>query len=108
MKKEREVLLSVAGLSVSFFTPRGTIRAVRDASFEVARGEVLGIVGESGCGKSTAAFAIMGYLPKTAEIEGSILFEGKSISDLDANELRSLRGNRIAMVYQDPTTSLNP
>ncbi len=88
MKKEREVLLSVAGLSVSFFTPRGTIRAVRDASFEVARGEVLGIVGESGCGKSTAAFAIMGYLPKTAEIEGSILFEGKIISELDANELR--------------------
>ena len=108
MKEEREDLLSVAGLSVSFFTPRGTIRAVRDASFEVARGEVLGIVGESGCGKSTAAFAIMGYLPKTAEVEGSILFEGKSISDLDTNELRSLRGNRIAMVYQDPTTSLNP
>ena len=75
MKEEREDLLSVAGLSVSFFTPRGTIRAVRDASFEVARGEVLGIVGESGCGKSTAAFAIMGYLPKTAEVEGSILFE---------------------------------
>ena len=108
MKEKREDLLSVAGLSVSFFTPRGTLRAVRDASFEVARGEVLGIVGESGCGKSTAAFAIMGYLPKTAEVEGSILFEGKSVSDLDTSELRSIRGNRIAMVYQDPTTSLNP
>ena len=104
----KEPLLKVEKLSVTFFTPRGTVIAVREASFEVSRGEVLGIVGESGCGKSTAAFAVMGYLPTTAEIGGSISFEGRDISSLSQEDLRELRGNRIAMVYQDPTTSLNP
>ena len=103
-----EPLLKVENLSVTFFTPRGTVTAVREASFEVSRGEVLGIVGESGCGKSTTAFAVMGYLPTTAETGGSISFEGKDISSLSKEDLRELRGNRIAMVYQDPTTSLNP
>ena len=105
---EKEILLSVENLSVTFYTSRGTVQAVRDASFEVRRGEVLGIVGESGCGKSTSAFSIMGYLPSTAEVKGSILFEGTEIGDLSEEELRKLRGNRISMVYQDPTTSLNP
>ena len=104
----KEPLLKVEDLSVTFFTPRGTVTAVREASFEVSRGEVLGIVGESGCGKSTSAFAVMGYLPTTAETGGSISFEGKDISSMSAEDLRELRGNRIAMVYQDPTTSLNP
>ena len=63
----KEPLLKVENLSVTFFTPRGTVTAVREASFEISRGEVLGIVGESGCGKSTTAFAVMGYLPTTAE-----------------------------------------
>lgn len=103
-----ETLLEVSKLAVTFSTPRGSVRAVRDASFEVARGEVLGLVGESGCGKSTVAFASMGYLPGTAHVEGSILFEGRDVSQMGDADLRDLRGNRIAMVYQDPATSLNP
>ncbi len=103
-----EMLLRVEGLAVTFYTPRGTVRAVRDASLQVRRGELVGLVGESGCGKSTLAFAVMGYLPGTAEVGGSILFEGRDITQLQPSELRELRGNRIAMVYQDPSTSLNP
>ena len=101
-------LLQVENLGVTFFTPRGTVHAVRDASLEVHRGEVMGVVGESGCGKSTTAFAVMGYLPGTTRVEGRILFEGREVSQMSASELRNLRGNRIAMVYQDPATSLNP
>lgn len=101
-------LLQVENLAVTFFTPRGTVHAVRDASLELYRGEVMGIVGESGCGKSTTAFAVMGYLPGTTRVDGRILFEGREIAQMDASELRHLRGNRIAMVYQDPVTSLNP
>ena len=101
-------LLQVDGLAVTFYTPRGTVRAVRDASLEIGRGEVLGLVGESGCGKSTVAFALMGYLPGTARVDGTIRFAGRDISHLTPSELRQLRGNRMAMVYQDPATSLNP
>ena len=101
-------LLQVENLAVTFFTPRGTVRAVRDASLEVHRGEVMGVVGESGCGKSTTAFAVMGYLPGITRVDGRILFEGREVSQMGAAELRHLRGNRIAMVYQDPATSLNP
>ena len=101
-------LLQVEHLGVTFFTPRGTVRAVRDASLAVHRGEVLGVVGESGCGKSTAAFAVMGYLPGITQVDGRILFEGQDVAQMGADELRHLRGNRIAMVYQDPATALNP
>lgn len=101
-------LLQVENLGVTFFTPRGTVRAVRNASLEVHRGEVMGVVGESGCGKSTTAFAVMGYLPGTTQVDGRILFEGREVAQMDGAELRHLRGNRIAMVYQDPATSLNP
>ena len=101
-------LLRVERLAVTFFTPRGTVRAVRDASLDVHRGELLGLVGESGCGKSTTAFAAMGYLPGTARREGRILFDGRDLAGMAAPELRRLRGNRIAMVYQDPALSLNP
>ena len=101
-------LLEVDRLAVTFYTPRSTVRAVRDASLEIGRGEVLGLVGESGCGKSTVAFALMGYLPGTARVDGSIQFAGKDIANLTPSELRELRGNRMAMVYQDPATSLNP
>ena len=101
-------LVEVDRLAVTFHTPRGTVRAVREATFEVRRGEVLGLVGESGCGKSTVAFAMMGYLPGTAHVDGAIRFEGKDIARLPTSELRLLRGNRVAMVYQDPATSLNP
>jgi peptide/nickel transport system ATP-binding protein len=105
---EKTPLVEVDRLAVTFLTPRGTVRAVREASFEVHRGEVLGLVGESGCGKSTVAFAMMGYLPGTAHVDGAIRFEGKDIARLPTSELRLLRGNRVAMVYQDPATSLNP
>ena len=101
-------IIQLENLAVTFQTPRGAFRAVRSASLEIARGEVVGLVGESGCGKSTVAFAMMNYLPGTAQVEGSIRFEGMEISDISDSELRELRGNRIAMVYQDPITSLNP
>ena len=101
-------LVQLENLAVTFLTPRGAFRAVRSASLEIARGEVLGLVGESGCGKSTVAFAMMNYLPGTAQVEGAVRFEGMDISDLSDSDLRELRGNRIAMVYQDPITSLNP
>ena len=101
-------LIQLENLAVTFHTPRGAFRAVRDASLEISRGETLGLVGESGCGKSTVAFAMMNYLPGTAQVDGSIRFEGMDISEFSDSELRELRGNRIAMVYQDPLTSLNP
>jgi peptide/nickel transport system ATP-binding protein len=101
-------LLEIKNLGVTFYTPRGTVRAVRDASLTVRRGEVVGVVGESGCGKSTVAFAALGYLPGTAVVDGSIRFEGQDINELSEAELRDLRGGRVAMVYQDPATSLNP
>ena len=101
-------LIQIEDLAVTFLTPRGSFRAVRSASLEIARGEVLGLVGESGCGKSTVAFAMMNYLPGTAQVEGAIRFEGMDIAEFSDAELRELRGNRIAMVYQDPITSLNP
>ena len=101
-------LLEIEDLAVTFSTPRGTVRAVRDASLTLHRGELVGLVGESGCGKSTLAFAVMGYLPGTAEVGGSLRFEGRDIARMSEPELRELRGNRIAMVYQDPATSLTP
>ncbi len=101
-------LMQVEDLAVTFYSPNGTFRAVRDASLEITRGEVLGLVGESGCGKSTVAFAMMGYLPGTAQVDGAVRFEGVDITSLSSGEIMELRGNRIAMVYQDPVTSLNP
>ena len=104
----KNVLMEVKDLSVTFYTARGTFRAVRGISFSIERGEVLGLVGESGCGKSTVAFGMMGYLPDSAHLEGEILFDGENISTMSSSKKRLLRGNRIAMVYQDPATSLNP
>ena len=101
-------LLEIKNLGVSFFTPRGTVRAVRDASLTVNRGEVVGLVGESGCGKSTVAYSIMGYLPGIVQVDGEINYDGNNLVGIDESELEKLRGNRIAMVYQDPQTSLNP
>ena len=101
-------LLQVEDLAVTFHTPRGTFRAIRNASLTVHRSELVGLVGESGCGKSTLAFAVMGYLPETADVGGSLRFEGNDIAGMSEGELRELRGNRIAMVYQDPATSLTP
>jgi peptide/nickel transport system ATP-binding protein len=102
-------LLDVADLHVNFETSRGVVRAVEGLSFEVRRGEVVAIVGESGSGKSVTALAIMRLLPKlTGRTRGRILFEGKSLLDLDDEAMREIRGRDISMIFQEPMTSLNP
>jgi peptide/nickel transport system ATP-binding protein len=103
-----EDLLAVGDLSVSFDTDDGTVRAVRHVSFDLRAGEVLGIVGESGCGKSVSSQAIMGLLPRTADVTGSIRFRGRELVGLPDKELQAVRGNDIAMIFQDPMSSLNP
>jgi peptide/nickel transport system permease protein len=101
--------LAIAGLTVEIQTPRGTIRPVDDVTLSVAPGETLAIVGESGSGKSMTALAAMGLLDPAARIvSGRASFEGRDLATLTEPELRSLRGNRIAMIFQDPMTALNP
>lgn len=101
-------LLRVANLSVDFSLEDGTVKAVRDVSFELNAGEILGIVGESGCGKSVTSLAIMGLLPRTAIVRGSVKIGGDEIIGRYPAELRKVRGKRISMIFQDPMTSLNP
>jgi peptide/nickel transport system ATP-binding protein len=105
---EDSELLVVDNLSVGFGTEDGIVHAVRNVSFTLGSRDVLGIVGESGSGKSVSSMAIMGLLPKTARITGSIKFRGRELVGLPYNDLRSLRGNGISMIFQDPMTSLNP
>ena len=102
-------LLEIENLSVSFDTPQGELEAVRDVSFSLRKGEVLALVGESGCGKSVLCKTIMKLLPSTARIrEGSILVNGTDISKYTEKEMQKLRGKLFAMVFQDPMTALNP
>ena len=103
-------LLSVEGLSVAFNTEQGRVRVVEDLSFELAAGETLGLVGESGCGKSVTAQTIMRLLPSPpSRIEsGRIMFEGEDLVVLAEARMRRIRGDRIGMVFQEPMTSLNP
>jgi peptide/nickel transport system ATP-binding protein len=101
-------LLVVRDLSVGFGTEDGTVHAVRNVSFTLGSGQVLGIVGESGSGKSVSSMALMGLLPATAKVSGSIRYQGRELVGLSYGELRKLRGNKIAMIFQDPMTSLNP
>jgi peptide/nickel transport system ATP-binding protein len=102
-------VLSVAGLNVDIATPRGTLHAVRDVSFRVERGETLCLVGESGCGKSMTAFALMGLLPRAAtRTARSLRFEDEDLTGASAARLSQLRGNRMAMIFQEPMTALNP
>lgn len=105
-----EPLLTIEDLKVVFHTYAGTVQAVNDVSFTLEKGEVIGIVGESGCGKSVTASAIMGLIPRPpGEIaHGSIRFDGKEVTRLSEREWRTLRGNEISMIFQDPMTSLNP
>ena len=101
-------VIKVEGLSVSFATPRGELKAVRDVSIDLQEGESLGVVGESGSGKTVLSRSIMGLLPSTATRTGKISFQGKEISELPKDEVRELWGTGMAMVFQDPMTALNP
>jgi peptide/nickel transport system ATP-binding protein len=102
------MLLEVADLSIDLPTPDGARRIVRQASFTLDRGETLGIVGESGSGKTMTALALMGLLPEGAMTSGAILFEGRDLAKLSEAEMQTLRGDRIAMIFQEPMTALNP
>lgn len=104
-----ETLLEVKNLSVSFDSDAGEVQAVRDVSLELKKGEVLALVGESGCGKSVLCKTIMKLLPKSAKIRsGSIILNGQDITAYKEKEMRKLRGKLFSMIFQDPMTSLNP
>ena len=103
-------LLEINNLSTYFFTQDGIVKAVDDISYELEEGEVLGVVGESGCGKSVHALSIMRLVPTPPgrTVAGEVIFEGEDLLEMDDAEMRNIRGNRIAMVFQEPMTSLNP
>ncbi|MEO8247516.1 MAG: ABC transporter ATP-binding protein, partial [Chloroflexota bacterium] len=105
----RGPLLEVQGLQTSFHTRDGIVRAVTGIDFHVNRAEILGLVGESGCGKSVTSLSILRLIPPPGRIEaGSIRFDGEDLMRLRDSEMRKLRGNRISMIFQQPTSSLNP
>jgi peptide/nickel transport system ATP-binding protein len=108
--RERKAILQVKGLRTSFFTDDGEIPAVDNIDFAVHEGEVLGIVGESGCGKSVTSLSIMGLVPSPPGkiTGGEILFDNRDLSKLNEKEMRKVRGNDVAMIFQEPMTSLNP
>jgi len=101
-------LLTLTNVDVGFAADEGTVSAVSDVSLGVEEGEIFGLVGESGCGKTTLAMALMGLLPATASVSGSVRFGDRELFDLPAEEFRRLRGDRISMIFQDPMTSLDP
>ena len=110
MSKKVENLLEIKDLNVRFQTENGLVHALRNVSFEVRQGEVLALVGESGCGKSVTALSVMGLLPQPQGIisGGSIHFQGRDLVPLPRKELRKYTGNEISMIFQEPMTSLNP
>jgi oligopeptide transport system ATP-binding protein len=103
-------LLEVKGLKTYFYTQDGVVKAVDGVTYDVSEGEALGVVGESGCGKSVTALSIMRLIPQPPGkiVDGEILFDGENLLDYDEDHMRKLRGNKIAMIFQDPMTSLNP
>jgi peptide/nickel transport system ATP-binding protein len=102
-------ILEVRNLSTHFFTDDGEVKAVRGVNFSVAPGETLGIVGESGCGKSVTAMSVLGLVQRPGKVvNGEILFKGRDLLKLTGEELRNIRGRDIAMIFQDPLSSLNP
>lgn len=107
---EREIILEVKDLQTSFFTDDGVIPSVDYVDFHVKEGEILGIVGESGCGKSVTSLSIMGLVPSPPGkiTNGQILFNGKDLTKFSEKEMRKVRGNDVAMIFQEPMTSLNP
>jgi peptide/nickel transport system ATP-binding protein len=104
-----EPVLSVRGLRTHFFTRAGVVKAVDDVSFDIAPREVMGLVGESGSGKSITGYSIMGLVdPPGRIVEGSIVLDGIELVGLPPEQMRQLRGNRVAMIFQDPMMTLNP
>lgn len=105
----RDTLLEVSNLSTNFHTDDGVVHAVSNLSFDVARGESVCVVGESGCGKSVTSMSIMRLLKTPpAEVTGKIIFDGRDLLSLPMEQMRRIRGNEIAMIFQEPMTSLNP
>ena len=103
-----DTLLSIEDVSVDLPTPRGNLRAVDHVDLTVDAGRTLGVVGESGCGKTMLSRAILQLLPKKAKLSGRVMFEGQDLARLPSEKLRKLRGRELAVVFQDPMTSLNP
>lgn len=105
-----EPLLQVKDLNTSFYTESGVVKAIESVSFDVIKGETLGIVGESGCGKSVTSMSVLRLIPQPpGKIEaGEILFDGKDLIKVTEDEIRDIRGNKISMIFQEPMTSLNP
>ena len=103
-------LLEVKDLSIHYFTDEGVVRAVNNIDFELARGETMGLVGETGAGKTTTARGIMGLVPNPPGrvVSGEILFEGKDLLNASKLQMRLHRGKDFSMIFQDPMTSLNP
>ncbi len=108
--RKDNVLLEVKDLTTHFFTQDGVVKAVDGISYNVHEGEVVGIVGESGCGKSVGAMSVMKLIPSPPGriVKGDVIFEGEDLVNMEESEMRKIRGNRIAMVFQEPMTSLNP
>lgn len=105
----RDYILEINNLKTSFYTHVGEVQAVRGISFKMKKGDVMGIVGESGSGKSVTALSVMKLIDSPGKIkEGSIIFDGKDITNYTENQMSNIRGNDIAMIFQDPMTSLNP
>ena len=105
---EKEVLVKIRNLVVNYRTRLGLLNAISDISFDIYKGEILGLVGESGCGKSTLGKALMRMLPDSADVDGQVLFDGRDVLKMSHRELRDFRGRQVSMIFQDPMTSLNP
>jgi peptide/nickel transport system ATP-binding protein len=107
---ENKPLLEIRGLSVNFFTEEGTVKAVENVSFEIHPGEILSLVGESGCGKSVTGLSILRLIPSPPGriVSDGILLDGRNLLQLEEKEMERVRGNEIAMIFQEPMTSLNP
>src|SRR5436190_465144 len=102
-------ILSVENLQTTFFTKAGALKAVDGVSYQVNSGETVGIVGESGCGKSVTSFSILGLLSYPGQVTGGrVLFKGKDLLKTPQDEMRKVRGKHIAMIFQEPMTALNP
>ena len=106
----QELLLDIRGLRTQFFTDDGLARAVDGVSYSLEKGETVGVVGESGCGKSVTALSVLRLIPDPPGkiVDGEIIFEGTNLLDLSSADMRRIRGNDISMIFQEPMTSLNP